>query len=137
MAGYGGELNFRKMKVFANILWFLLGGLLLGLWDLLSGVLYCITIIGIPFGVQLMKLGIFMMAPFGREPVFAEPMMGFWNTVLNIIWICLGGVELAVTHLVLGAVLCLTIIGIPFGRQHFKMVKYALLPFGQFASAGA
>ena len=123
------------MTIFANILWFLLGGFILGLCYIFCGILFCITIVGAPFGFQLMKLGAFMMAPFGREPIFSEPQMGCLNSVLNIVWILLGGLELSLAHLVLGAVLCLTIIGIPFGRQHFKMVRYALVPFGQFASS--
>ena len=119
------------MNVFGNILWFVLGGLIFGLLYIFAGLFYCITIIGIPMGYQLMKLGVFVMFPFGKEPEFREPQMSLLNSILNIIWILLGGIELSIAHLVFGAVCCLTIIGIPFGKQHFKMAKFALLPFGQ------
>ncbi len=122
------------MNLFANILWLLLGGLVLGLVYILAGLFWCVTIVGIPFGYQLMKLGVFVLTPFGHEPTFAEPQLGLLNAILNIIWIVCGGIELTLAHLVVGVVLCITVVGIPFGLQHFKMAKYALLPFGQFGS---
>lgn len=118
------------MSLLGNVIWFVFGGLLMGLGYLFMGLLYCLTIIGMPLGFQLIKIGVFAMLPFGREPVFSSS-MGCLNLVLNIIWIFFGGIELAVGHLLLGAIFCLTIIGIPFGMQHFKLAKIALLPFGQ------
>lgn len=119
------------MSLLGNILWFLLGGFLLGLGYILLGVLYCITIIGIPFGYQLIKIGIYCFFPFGRETNFSENQPGCLNMGLNIIWILCGWIELAICHLVVGAILCLTIIGIPFGLQHFKIAKLSMFPFGQ------
>ena len=119
------------MNFLGNLLWFILGGFIVGLLYILLGILYCCTIIFIPFGYQLMKLGVYAMFPFGTRPVFKEESMGCLNLAFNIIWIAFGGVELAMTHLAIGVVLCCTIIGIPFGLQHFKLAKYALIPFGQ------
>lgn len=114
-----------------NVIWFILGGFLIGLGYMLGGLLYCLTIIGIPFGIQGFKLGIASFAPFGKRVVEAERANSFLRVVFNILWIILPGLEIAITHLVLGLLLCLTIVGIPFGIQHFKLAPLALLPFGR------
>lgn len=119
------------MSILGNILWFILGGFLLGMGYILVGFLFCITIIGIPFGYQLMKLGVLAMFPFGQTPVFDPMPMGCLSLVFNILWILIGGIELALAHVALGLIFCVTIIGIPFGLQHFKLAKLALMPFGQ------
>ena len=119
------------MSLLGNIIWFVFGGLLLGLAYIFFGLLYCITIVGIPFGYQLMKIGFYAMHPFGKSPTFDPVPMGCLSLVFNILWIIFGGIELAIAHLIVGAVLCVTIIGIPFGMQHFKLAKLAILPFGQ------
>lgn len=119
------------MSAIGNIIWFLLGGFLLGLAYIFFGLVFCVTIIGIPFGVQLFKLGIFAMFPFGSEPVFSGSNPGCISIFFNIIWILFGGIELALAHLIVGLVFCVTIIGIPFGLQHFKLARLALTPFGQ------
>lgn len=103
----------------------------MGLGYMFAGLLYCITIIGLPFGIQLFKLGWFAMLPFGREPEFSATPMGCVSMGFNVIWILFGGIELALLHLILGAIFCITIIGLPFGMQHFKLAKLALMPFGQ------
>lgn len=121
------------MSLLGNILWFILGGFLLGLLYILIGVLYCITIIGIPFGYQLMKIGVYVMWPFGRSIEFDKGEPGCLSMAFNIIWILCGWLELALMHIVIGCILCITIIGIPFGIQHFKIAKLAFLPFGQKA----
>lgn len=121
------------MSLLGNILWFILGGFLLGLLYILIGVLYCITIIGIPFGYQLMKIGIYVMWPFGRSIEFDKGEPGCLSMAFNIIWVLCGWLELALMHIVIGCILCITIIGIPFGIQHFKIAKLAFLPFGQKA----
>ena len=121
------------MSLLGNILWFILGGFLLGLLYILIGVLYCITIIGIPFGYQLMKIGVYVMWPFGRSIEFDKGEPGCLSMAFNIIWILCGWLELALIHVVIGCILCITIIGIPFGIQHFKIAKLAFLPFGQKA----
>ena len=119
------------MSVLGNLLWLILGGFVLGLLYLLLGLIYCLTIIGIPFGYQLIKIGLFAMLPFGREPDAFGAVSGCMTVGFNILWILFGGIELALAHLVLGVLFCITIIGIPFGMQHFKLMKLALFPFGQ------
>lgn len=119
------------MSLLGNIIWFVFGGFILGAAYLFLGLLYCLTIIGIPFGYQLMKIGIYAMCPFGQTSLFDPSPMTFLSLLFNIIWIVFGGIELAIAHLILGAIFCITIIGIPFGMQHFKLAKLAILPFGQ------
>ena len=119
------------MSVVGNILWFLLGGFLLGAAYIVIGLCFCCTIVGIPFGYQLLKIGLLAMFPFGQQPQFSEMPMGCISLVFNVIWILLGGIELAIVHLAMGLLFCVTIIGIPFGMQHFKLAKLALMPFSQ------
>lgn len=112
----------------ANIIWLIFGGLILGLCYWFTAIVYCITIIGIPFGIQLFKIGSMMFHPFGYE-IFSEGGVG--SGCLNIIWIIFGGLELALSHLLLGLLFCITIIGIPFGLMHFRLAWLALVPFGK------
>ena len=119
------------MKFLGNILWFVLGGFLISLYYFVVGVLFCITIIGIPFGVQLIKLAGFALWPFGHDIQSDTNDGGCLSIIMNVIWILVGGIEIATIHLTFGAFLCLTIIGIPFGLQHFKMALLALIPFGK------
>lgn len=121
------------MSLLGNLIWLILGGFIMGLTYMLLGLIYCITIIGIPFGLQLIKIGTFTMMPFGREPEIVPGNMGCINLGFNILWILFGGVEMALGHLCMGILFCITIIGIPFGMQHFKLAKLALFPFGQSA----
>ncbi len=98
----------------------------------IAGFLLMITIIGIPFGLQAFKLGILALWPFGSEIVDDEDKLsGCLNLVMNIIWIIIGGLWIALTHLLWGVLFCITIVGIPFGMQHFKLVGLALFPFGK------
>lgn len=119
------------MKFLGNILWFVLGGFLISLYYFVVGVLFCITIIGIPFGVQLIKLAGFALWPFGHDIQSDTNDGGCLSIIMNVIWILVGGIEIAMLHLTFGTFLCLTIIGIPFGLQHFKMALLALIPFGK------
>ena len=119
------------MKFLGNILWFVLGGFLVSLYYFIVGLLFCITIIGIPFGLQLVKLAGFALWPFGHEIQPDTNDGGCLAIIMNVIWILVGGVEIAMLHLTFGVFLCLTIIGIPFGVQHFKMALLALIPFGK------
>ncbi|MBR2065167.1 MAG: YccF domain-containing protein [Bacteroidales bacterium] len=119
------------MNFLGNILWFLLGGFLVSLYYFVVGVIFCITIIGIPFGLQLIKLAGFALWPFGHDIQSDTNDGGCLSIIMNVIWILVGGVEIAMLHLTFGAFLCLTIIGIPFGLQHFKMALLALIPFGK------
>ncbi len=119
------------MKFLGNILWLVLGGLLVALVYFFVGLLFCLTVIGIPFGVQLIKLGVYALWPFGHELVYGPGQPGCLSTVMNVLWILLGWWEIALTHLAFGLILCLTIIGIPWGLQHFKMALGAVFPFGK------
>ena len=114
------------MKTLGNIIWFIFVGLGSAIAWFLLGVLWCITIIGIPFGKQCFKLARLTLWPFGAtvKSDFGK------HPIANIIWIILGGLELAVGYLIAGLILCITIIGIPFGKQCFKLASLALVPFG-------
>ncbi len=114
----------------ANLLWFVLGGFIVLLLYIFGGVLLCITIIGIPFGFQCFKLAGLAAMPFGKEIVETNPPPGAIRMLMNIIWIILPGLELAVIHLILAGILGITIVGIPFAKQHLKMVRLAFIPFG-------
>ena len=119
------------MNFLGNILWFVLGGFIISLYYFLVGLFFCITIIGIPFGLQLIKMAGFALCPFGHDVQSGPNDGGCLSVLMNVIWILLGGIEIAMLHLTFGAVLCITIIGIPFGLQHFKMALLALVPFGK------
>ena len=123
--------NRTQMKFIGNILWLLLGGVLISFCYAIMGVLFCISIIGIPFGLQLFKMAGFTLWPFGHEVIAGPSDSGCIPIVMNIIWIIFGGVEIALLHAWFGVLCCITIIGIPFGLQHFKMALLALVPFGK------
>lgn len=117
------------MNAFGNFLWIVFGGLFLFVLYFLYGLVLCVTIVGIPFGVQLMKLGFYALLPFGRT-VHSEKSTGCLNLGFNVLWILFGWWELALFHLVLAVVFAITIVGIPFAKQHFKLIQISLLPFG-------
>ncbi len=119
------------MKFLGNILWLVLGGLLVAFYYWIVGLLTCVTVIGIPFGIQLIKMGIFALWPFGHEVTPGPNDSGCLAIIMNVIWILIGGVEIALLHLTFGLLCCITIVGIPFGLQHFKMAFLALVPFGK------
>jgi len=119
------------MKLLGNLIWILFGGFLIALIYFIVGIVMCVTIIGIPFGVQLFKLGAFALCPFGHELVYRSTEPGCVSTVMNLIWVLLGWWEIALLHLAFGVIFCITIIGIPFGVQHFKMAVNSLFPFGR------
>jgi uncharacterized membrane protein YccF (DUF307 family) len=119
------------MKFIGNILWLVLGGILVALYYFLAGLLFCITIVGIPFGYQLLKMGVFALWPFGSEVQPDTNDGGCLSIIMNVIWILVGGIEIAMIHVTFGLICCITIIGIPFGIQHFKMALLAFLPFGK------
>ena len=118
------------MNLLLNIIWLIFGGFVLVLGYLLGSIILCITIIGIPFGVQCFKLAGLALAPFGREVREKDPPGGCLAIVMNIIWIILPGLELARAHLFLALVFAITIIGLPIAAQHLKMARMALIPFG-------
>ena len=115
------------MGTLGNILWFLICGLITGLFWIIAGILCCVTIIGIPLGVQCFKFADLSFSPFGRDIRFGS---STGSVIANIIWLLLFGVGMAVFFAVIGLILCITIIGIPFGVQMFKFAKLALMPFG-------
>ena len=115
------------MGCLGNVLWFIFGGCISGLSWLLTGCLWCITIIGIPVGLQCFKFAALSFFPFGKEITYGG---GAGSLLLNIIWLLVSGLPLAIESALLGCLLCITIIGIPFGLQHFKIAKLALMPFG-------
>ena len=119
------------MRTLGNIIWLIFGGLVTALEYFVCGFLLITTIIGIPFGIQSFKLGILTLWPFGKTTVQGKHSGGCLSGILNIIWIVTGGIVISVTHLLFGVLLCITIIGIPFGRQHFKLATLALTPFGR------
>lgn len=118
------------MNLLLNIIWLIFGGFVVVLAYVLGGILLCITIIGIPFGIQCFKLAGLAVAPFGREIREKEPPGGAVAIIMNIIWIILPGLELAVFHLVMALLFAITIIGLPIAAQHLKMTRLALIPFG-------
>ena len=119
------------MSCLGNVLWLLLGGIVIAILYWIAGLLMCITIIGIPFGVQLMKFGTFALFPFGRELRDCSGETGCLSTIMNVIWILCGWWEIAVVHAVAALLLCITIVGIPFAMQHFKIAIASLFPFGK------
>ncbi|MCL2495233.1 MAG: YccF domain-containing protein [Oscillospiraceae bacterium] len=116
------------MKTIANLLWVIFGGLELALAWMVAGLLCCLTVVGIPFGIQCFKLAGFVLWPFGRHVEYDRG--GAANFLLNLLWILLLGWELALGALAVGLVWCVTIVGIPIGLQAFKFAKLAILPFG-------
>ena len=116
------------MRLLLNLLWLVFGGLLSALGWVLTGCLWCITIVGIPVGLQCFKLASISLDPFGKEIVYEnESPVSF---LLNILWIIFGGIEMAIANALIGVILCITIIGIPWGKQYFKIAKLSLMPFG-------
>ena len=118
------------MSTFGNIIWFFLGGFLIFILYLFGSVILILSIIGIPFGLQTLKLAGFALAPMGRKLHRTESAGGCLSIILNILWILFAGVELAIVHLVLAFLFGITIIGLPFAKQHLKMAELAIMPFG-------
>ena len=115
------------MSCLGNVLWFLFGGLVMGLSWTLAGVLWCVTIVGIPVGLQCFKFASLAFFPFGKEVQYGG---GVGSLLLNILWLLISGILLALESAAIGCMFCFTIIGIPFGKQCFKIAKLALMPFG-------
>ena len=119
------------MNFLGNLIWLIFGGFLAGMGYILGGLLVCLTIVGIPFGMQAVKLGIATMTPFGKDIVATDEAGNFGNILLNILWAVVFGWEIAIAHLVHGLILAITIVGLPFAKQHFKLIPIALAPFGR------
>ena len=114
------------MKFIGNLIWFIFGGLIGAIGYFLLGVIWCITIIGIPFGKQCFKLAKLALSPFGKK---VHSNFGK-HPIANIIWLIFGGLEMALLYVLTGAIFCITIIGIPFGKQCFKLASLSAVPFG-------
>lgn len=119
------------MRIVGNILWLIFGGIITAVEYFISSVILMITIIGIPFGIQTFKLGLLALWPFGKTTVQSDRSSGCLYILVNIIWIFVGGIWIALSHLFFGIILYITIIGIPFGNQHFKLASLVLTPFGR------
>jgi uncharacterized membrane protein YccF (DUF307 family) len=119
------------MNTLGNLVFLIFGGFFIFLGYVLGGIVLCLTILGLPCGFQCFKLAGGVIAPFGREVREKEPPGGVVGIILNIIWIILPGLELAIMHLILAAAFAITIIGIPIALQHVKLIPLALLPFGR------
>jgi uncharacterized membrane protein YccF (DUF307 family) len=119
------------MNLFGNIIWLIFGGLFAALGYFIGGILLCLTIIGIPWGIQCFKLAELVLWPFGKNVVSDSSSAGCLAVLFNIIWILCGGLYTAFIHIIMGIILFMTIIGIPWGKQHFKLVEISLMPFGK------
>jgi len=119
------------MSLLGNLIWLVFGGLLSGLAWIVAGLGLCLTIIGIPFGVQAMKIGAATLTPFGKEVRELPHANSALRIVFNLLWLVLFGWELAIAHVVWACLLALTIVGLPFAKQHIKLIPLSLLPFGR------
>lgn len=115
------------MRLIGNIIWIVLGGIWTAIGWVLLGALFYITIIGIPLGRQCFKMASLSLTPFGKTIVYGG---GAPSLIANIVWVVFAGIPMSIVYLIAGLVICITIIGIPFGLQSFKMAKLAFLPFG-------
>ena len=119
------------MNLIGNIIWLVFGGFFAALGYLVGGLVLCVSIIGIPWGLQCFKLAGFVLMPFGQKVVYDSDNNGCLGTLANIIWLLFGGLYAAIVHVVMGLLLFITIIGIPWARQHLKLVGISLMPFGK------
>ena len=119
------------MSLLGNFIWLVFGGIIIAAEYLISSLLLMATIIGIPFGIQTLKLAGLALWPFGHETRTTKIDTGCLSTIMNIIWICIGGIWIALTHIIFGIFFAVTIIGLPFALQHFKLARLALTPFGK------
>jgi Predicted membrane protein len=119
------------MNFLGNLIWLIFGGLIIAIEYFIGSLVLMITIVGIPFGIQTLKMASLSLWPFGRDTVVHSRASGCLYILMNIIWLISGGIWIAITHAIFGVLLCITIIGIPFGLQHFKLTAIALSPFGR------
>lgn len=119
------------MNLLGNLIWLIFGGLIIAIEYLIGSLILMLTIVGIPFGIQTLKMASLSLWPFGRDTRVQARASGCLYILMNIIWLLCGGLWIAITHAIFGVILCITIIGIPFGLQHFKLTAIALSPFGR------
>lgn len=115
------------MSFLGNFIWLIFGGLISGLSWAVEGVVWCLTIVGFPVGIQCFKMARLSFCPFGKKVIYGVSTV---SVIANVLWIILGGIPLALEFMVLGVLLTLSFVGIPFGLQMFKLAKLALMPFG-------
>jgi len=119
------------MNILGNLVWLIFGGIIIAIEYFIGSIILMITIVGIPFGIQTLKMSAMAIWPFGRDTRVQSRASGCLYILMNILWLVCGGLWIAITHAIFGAILCITIIGIPFGLQHFKLTAIALSPFGR------
>jgi uncharacterized membrane protein YccF (DUF307 family) len=119
------------MNLLGNIIWLIFGGIVIAVEYFIGSIVLMITIVGIPFGIQTLKMAALAIWPFGRYTVVHSRASGCLYILMNLIWLLFGGIWIALSHAVFGLILCITIVGIPFGLQHFKLTAIALSPFGR------
>jgi uncharacterized membrane protein YccF (DUF307 family) len=119
------------MRILGNLVWLIFGGIVIAVEYFIGSIILIITIVGIPFGIQTLKMASLALWPFGRTTRVDVRASGCLYILMNIIWLLTGGLWIALTHAIFGLILCITIIGIPFGLQHFKLTAIALSPFGR------
>jgi uncharacterized membrane protein YccF (DUF307 family) len=119
------------MRIIGNLVWLIFGGIVIAVEYLIGSIALIVTIIGIPFGIQTLKMAALAIWPFGRDTRVHTRASGCLYILMNVLWLVFGGIWIALTHALFGLLLCITIIGIPFGLQHFKLTAIALSPFGR------
>jgi uncharacterized membrane protein YccF (DUF307 family) len=119
------------MHLLGNLIWLIFGGIIIAIEYFIGSIILMITIVGIPFGIQTLKMASMAIWPFGRDTRVDVRASGCLYIIMNVLWLITGGIWIALTHAFFGALLCITIIGIPFGLQHFKLTAIALSPFGR------
>ena len=119
------------MNLLGNLLWLLFGGFFAALGYFFGGIMLCLSVVGIPWGLQCFQLAGLVLVLFGRQVVSNTANTGCLSSLVNIIWLLCGGLYTALVHVVFGLLLAITIIGIPFARQHFKLVEVSMMPFGK------
>jgi len=119
------------MKILGNLIWLIFGGIIIAIEYFIGSLILIITIIGIPFGIQTLKMGALAIWPFGRDTRVHERASGCLYILMNVLWLLCGGIWISLTYALFGLVLCMSLIGIPFGLQHFKLTAIALNPFGR------
>lgn len=119
------------MNILGNLIWLIFGGIIIAIEYFIGSIILMITIVGIPFGLQTLKMGSLSLWPFGRTSSVQTRASGCLYIIMNILWLVCGGIWIAITHAFFGVLLSVTIIGIPFGRQHFKLTEVAINPFGR------
>ena len=120
-----------EMKILGNLIWLIFGGIIIAIEYFIGSLILMLTIVGIPFGLQTLKMGSLSLWPFGRTSRMEPQASGCLYIFMNVLWLICGGIWIALTHAFFGVLLYITIIGIPFGNQHFKLTEVAINPFGR------